>query len=266
MSLTSTRPRPTRAPASNSFLSVLRAEWVKLRTVRGWIIALAFGAAATFALCYLVANGPQTGSCAGLPSGACSTGPRTVIPTGPGGEAVADTYEFVHRTLTGDGNVTAQIASLAGVTSTSEASVQGSLSTSRPGLAAWAKAGLLLTPSTRQGSGYAAVVATGSHGIRFQYDYIHDTAGPQESVTRATPRWVRLARSGGTVTGYTSVDGLRWTEVGSTRLTGLPAAVQVGIFVTSPVDFHASTGYPTQATATFDQLATSGGWTTASGC
>jgi hypothetical protein len=38
MSLTNTAPRPTRQ-ASNSFRSVLWAEWVKLRTVRGWTIA-----------------------------------------------------------------------------------------------------------------------------------------------------------------------------------------------------------------------------------
>ena len=98
------------------------------------------------------------------------------MPTGPGGEAVADTYEFVDRTLTGNGTITAQITSLTGVTSTSAANVQGSLASGRPGLAAWAKAGLLVTPSTPQGSPYAAVMATGGHGVHFQYDYTHDTA------------------------------------------------------------------------------------------
>jgi hypothetical protein len=246
MSLTSTAPRPTRAPASNNWRSVLRAEWVKLRTVRGWIIALVLGAAAMFAFCYLVANGPTT------------NGLRTVVPTGPGGEGVADTYEFVHRTLTGDGTITAQITSLTGVTSTRQANVQGGLSSSRPGLAVWAKAGLLVTPSTRQGSGYAAVMATGNHGIRFQYDYTQDTAGPHGTVPKATPRWVRLVRSGDTITGYTSAAGHRWTEVGSTRLSGLPAAVQVGVFVTSPAAFRTSAASPTLATATFDHITVNG--------
>jgi ABC-type transport system involved in multi-copper enzyme maturation permease subunit len=252
MSLTSTPPRRAGMPATNRLRSVVWAEWIKLRTVRGWIIALILGAAAMFFLCYEVAAGPSTGNCAGLPQGAqCTSGPRTVVPTGPGGEAVADTYEFVHRTLTGDGTITAQITSLAGFTSPSGANVQGSLSSSRPRLAAWAKAGLLVTPSTRQGSAYAAVMATGSHGVRFQYDYTHDTHGSQKAVTKSTPRWVRLVRSGDTITGYTSTNGRRWTTVESVRLAGLPAAVQVGLFATSPVD---GTGHPTLATARFDWI------------
>ena len=52
MSVTSAPPRPTGKPASNSFGSVLWAEWTKFRTVRGWIIALVLAAAATFFLCY----------------------------------------------------------------------------------------------------------------------------------------------------------------------------------------------------------------------
>ena len=259
MSPTSTQPRPTPASASNSWRSVLWAEWVKLRTVQGWIMALVLGAAAMFAFCYLVANGPTTRNCGGLPAGAqCASGPRTVVPTGPGGEAVADTYEFVHRSLTGDGTVTARITSLTGVTSTNPANLQGSLFSSQPGLGAWAKAGLLLTPNTRQGAAYAAVMASGGHGLRFQYDYTHDAAGPPGAVTTTTPRWVRLVRSGDTITGYTSNDGHRWTAVGATRLSGLPVAVQVGMFVTSPVDFHGSTGYPTRATAAFDQITVNG--------
>jgi ABC-type transport system involved in multi-copper enzyme maturation permease subunit len=255
MSLTSTPPRPARTPASNSFRSVLWAEWIKLRTVRGWIIALVLGAAAMFFLCYEVAAGPKTGGCSGLPAGAvCTTGPPTVIPTGPGGEAVADTYEFVHRTLTGDGTITTQITSLTGVISTNPANVHGSLSSSHPGLAAWAKAGLMLTPSTRQGSAYAAVMATGIHGIRYQDDYTHDSAGPKGTITTSTPRWLRLVRSGDTITGYASTDAQSWTEVGSVRLSRLPTAVQVGLFATSPVDFHGATGYPTLATATFDHI------------
>lgn len=260
MSLTSTQPRPAGARASNSFGSVLWAEWIRLRTVRGWIIALVLAAAATFFLCYETAAGPTTGGCSGLPAGGvCASTPRTVIPTGPGGEAVADTYEFVHRTLTGDGNVTVEITSLAGVTSTSPVNTQGSLSSSQPGLAAWAKAGLLLTPSTKQGSAYAAVLATGGHGIHFQYDYTHDTPGVAGAVTTSTSRWLRLVRSGDTITGYTSTNRQRWTKAGSVRLSGLPTAVQVGLFTTSPLAFRGDTGYPTLATATFDQVTVDGG-------
>ena len=247
----------------SSFGSVLWAEWVKLRTVRGWLIALVLGAAAMFGLCYQVAAGPSTGGCSGLPQGAlCTSAPRTAVPTGPGGEAVADTYEFVHHTLSGDGTITAKLASLSGDASADPVNVQGSLLSSRPELAPWAKAGLLVTPSTEQGSPYAAVMATGDHGIRFQYDYTHDTAGPTGIVTAATPRWLRLVRSGDTIIGYISGNGQRWTKVGSARLSGLPATLQVGLFTTSPVEFHGSTGYPSWATATFDHITVNGAPTT----
>src|SRR5258708_29417998 len=78
-----------------------------------------------------------------------------------------------------------------------------------PGLVPWAKAGVLIEPSTRQGTAYAAVMATGSHGVRMQYDYIHDVAGLPGNVSAASPRWLRLTRSGETLTGYQSVDGQR---------------------------------------------------------
>ena len=260
MSVTSAPPRPTGKPAGNNFGSVLWAEWIKFRTVRGWIIALVFGAAATFFLCYETAAGPQTGGCPGLPTGAvCAGVPTTVVPTGPSGSGVADTYEFVHRALTRDGTVTAEITSLAGVTSTNASNVQGSLSASHPGLGSWAKAGLLLTPSTTQGSAYAAVMATGSHGIRFQYNYIHDTPGVAGTVTTSTPRWLRLVRSGDSITGYASTNGHSWTKVGSAHLSGLSAAVQVGLFATSPLTFQGDTGYPTLATAAFDHITVDGG-------
>jgi ABC-type transport system involved in multi-copper enzyme maturation permease subunit len=259
MSATSAPPRSTGKLASTSFRSVVWAEWVKFRTVRGWVIALVFGAAATFFLCYETAAGPHTGGCSSLPVGAvCTSAPRTVVPTGPGGEGVADTYEFLHRALTRDGTVTAEIASLAGVTSTNASNVQGSPSASHPGLGSWAKAGLLLTPSATQGSAYAAVMATGNHGIRFQDNYTHDIPGVAGTVTTSTPRWLRLVRSGDSITSYASTNGQRWTEVGSADLSGLPATVQVGLFTTSPLTFRGDTGYPTLATATFDHLSVDG--------
>jgi ABC-type transport system involved in multi-copper enzyme maturation permease subunit len=258
MSLSNTPLRPVAPTTSNGFRPVLRAEWVKFRTVRGWVIALVLGAAAMFFLCYEVAAGPETGNCSGQPKGACASVPTPVIPTGPGGAGVADTYEYLHRALTGGGTITAEISALTGVTSANASNIQGSLSSSRPGLAAWAKAGLLLTSSTRQGSAYAAVMATGSNGIRFQYDYTHDIPGPQEAVTASAPRWLRLIRSGDTITGYTSSDGRHWTRVGSVRRPGLPTTVQVGLFATSPVDFRGGTGHPTLATASFDQITVDG--------
>jgi ABC-type transport system involved in multi-copper enzyme maturation permease subunit len=109
---------------------------------------------------------------------------------------------------------------------------------------------------------------TGGHGVRFQHDYTGDLAGPRNA------SWVRLARSGSTVTGYASADGATWTRIGSVRLPGLPASAEAGVFVTSPaartleehVGRSEGTASSTTATATFTDLSvagtTTGDWST----
>ena len=229
------------------FGAALRTEWTKLRTVRGWMIALVFAGLMVILFTYLQANGKHTGYCTSPNQNSCVAG-HPQVPTGPGGEAVADTYEFVAKRLTGDGTITARITSLTGRVWAGPANERPSLSDTRPTLAAWAKAGLLITPSTRQGSSYAAVIATGGHGVRFQDDYTHDRAGSP----RTAARWLRLARTGDTITGYESSDAASWHRIASTQLAGLPATVYIGLFTTSPMT---AAGSATQATARFDDIA-----------
>lgn len=248
---------PRREPVdAGGFGHVVRSEWTKFRTVRGWVIGLLVAALLGVLLTFLVANGIHEGSCTGSGS-RCQAG-HPFVPTGPGGEAVADSYQFVGGPLTGNGTVTARVTSLTGVTSTHPLSVAPSPAATRPGLAAWAKAGILLTPTTRQGSPYAAVMATGRHGIRFQYDYTHDRDGRPGVVSDTQPQWLRLTRTGDTLTGYDSSDGTTWAKIGTARLAGLPATVDVGLFVTSPVAFHGSDGAATRATARFDHVTIDG--------
>ena len=133
------------------------------------------------------------------------------------------------------------------------------------------KAGIIIKENTSQGSAYAAVMVTGRHGVRMQYNYTHDVAGPPGGVSAASPRWLRLTRSGDTLTGYESADGTHWTTVGTATLAGLSSTVQTGLFVTSPGDVQVSQGagggsqvHFTQATAVFDQVSlrgkASGAW------
>ena len=255
-------PRPN-GREQGSFRSALAAEWVKFRTVRGWLVALFVSVVLCAIFTFLVANGNHTGTCTG--NGVCTSG-HAFVPTGPAGEAVADSYQYLDQPLTGNGTLTAQVGSLTGLLSTRPPNAAPSTTASRPGLATWAKAGILLTSSTNQGSPYAAVMATGGHGIRFQYDYTHDQAGLPGPASDTSPRWIRLTRSGTTITAYDSTDGTTWHEIGSTHLDGLPATVKVGLFVTSPLDYQDSLGgVPTQATAHFahvavDDHAVTGGW------
>jgi ABC-type transport system involved in multi-copper enzyme maturation permease subunit len=159
------------------------------------------------------------------------------------------------------------VTSLTGLLPTPSASRDAPVGT-RPGLAPWAKAGLIIKASTRQGSAYAAVMVTGSHGVRMQYNYTHDIAG-QPGPVAASPRWLRLTRSGDTITGAESAGGTHWTTLGTAHLAGLPTTVQAGLFATSPqytqpasqsLVLTGAAGGPTQATATFDYLGRQGSW------
>ncbi|MBO2456839.1 ABC transporter permease subunit [Actinomadura violacea] len=250
---TTEAPRPAIRPERESFRPVLRAEWTKFRTIRGRLIGLGIAVVLCTTFTFLVANGTHEGTCTGTGS-TCQSG-HPYVATGPDGEAVADSYQFVGQPLTGNATITVRVRSLTGVTSANSTDTAPSLAHTRPSLAAWAKAGILLRPSTAQGSPYAAVMATGAHGVRFQYDYTHDQAGRPGTVSVASPRWLRLTRTGDTLTGYDSADGTAWTKIGTAHLAGLPSTVQVGLFVTSPVSFEGSgSGFATQATAAFDHV------------
>jgi ABC-type transport system involved in multi-copper enzyme maturation permease subunit len=236
---------------SASFRAALRAEWTKFRTVRGWMIGLVFAALMVVLFTFLQANGKHTGYCTTPNPSSCVAG-HQYVPRGPAGDAVADTYELVAKRLTGGGTITARITSLAGRIWAGPANEAPSLEDTRPGLTSWAKAGLLITPSARQGSSYVAVMATGGHGVRFQYDYTHDQAGLPELTSSTAPQWLRLTRAGDTITGYDSSDGTTWHRIGSAQPAGLPSTVYVGLFTTSPTT---SGGLATQATASFDHVA-----------
>ena len=252
----------------DGFAQLLHAEWTKFRTVRGWLIGLLVAAALTVGVGVLSAAGSHASVCAVQPGKppACHAIPAP--PQGPGGEPVTDQFYFVHQPLTGDGSITVRVDSLTGLILSGTASPDEPLAGARPGVQPWSKAGLILKANTTQGSAYAAIMVTGGHGVRWQHDYTHDVAGAPGAVSAASPRWLRLTRSGDTVTGYDSTDGTRWTRVGSAQLAGLPATVPAGVFAASPdhvqtsqhVGRSSSTGGPTRATATIDRLSVQGGW------
>jgi ABC-type transport system involved in multi-copper enzyme maturation permease subunit len=252
------------------FAQVLRAEWTKFRTVRGWVIGMVV-AAVLIDLVGLFAAGQSNIGCSPGPGGPAKTGQACVppVPLGPGGEAVNDSFYFVRQPLAGNGTITARVASLTGRYGGGggPASPGGPLSNMHPGVQPWSKAGIIITASTRQGSAYAAMLVTGGHGVRMQYDYTGDVAGLPGAATPASPRWLRLTRSGDTITGYDSADGTRWTRVGTVTLAGLPSTVQAGLLATSPAYvqltpfFGGSSGRvgPSLATGIFDHVSLAGG-------
>jgi ABC-type transport system involved in multi-copper enzyme maturation permease subunit len=123
----------------------------------------------------------------------------------------------------------------------------------------WAKAGVLIKESTKPGSQYAAMMLTPGHGVRLQSNFTTDRAGSEATTA---PRWLRLTRSGTSVTGHESADGANWTQVGTVQLPSLPRRVEVGLFVASPraikVERQFGSGSvgvsPTSSTARFSDV------------
>ena len=266
MTATMTPERSGRTPQDerDSFGRLVHAEWTKFRTVRGWVIAMVIAAAVTAGVGLWAASGPQNGCQPSGPNG--PIGPpvacKPVNPVGPGGEAVADSFYFVHQTLTGNGTITARVTSLTGLVSRNGGIAPGENPEQnfvRGTIQPWAKAGIIVTASARPGSAYAAMMVTGQHGVRMEYNYTQDTPGLPGAVSAAAPQWLRLVRSGDTLTGYDSADGSRWTRVGTADLAGLPTAVQAGVFVTSPLAVSAENASPSVAHAVFDHVSMPGG-------
>ena len=249
----------------DGFAQLLWAEWTKFRTVRGWVIGMVIAALVTVVLGLLVTGGGSS-TCQASPSSPVLSGAACLphIPLGPGGEAVTDQFYFVRQPLAGNGSITVRVTSLTGLHVNGNAQAAQGLT---KGVEPWSKAGVIIKASTRQGSAYAAMMVTGGHGVRMQYDFTHDTAGRPGAVSAASPRWLRLTRSGDTITGYDSSDGTHWTKVGTARLAGLSSTVQAGVFSTSPghstvvsqsLGGGTSSGGPTLATAVFDHVSLSG--------
>ncbi|MFG3531028.1 hypothetical protein ACGF8B_30460 [Streptomyces sp. NPDC047917] len=226
----------------------VRQEWAGFRRP-GRLVATAAAALLVIALGLLPAFGVHA-SC---------DGPCPPEPTGPDGSRVNDQFYFLHRDLGENGSITVRMTSMSGTITYPPPDHDRIV----PGLVPWAKAGVIIKDGVRQGSSYAALMLTGGHGVRMQYDYRHDIAGSSRRVSAGSPRWLRLTRSVDTITGYESADGRRWTKVGTAQLSGLPGTVQVGLFATSPGDLtlrSAGLGGATeevrftQAGGTFDRV------------
>ena len=236
------------APERESFWHLVHAEWTKFRTVRGWVIAVLVTIVAIGAGAFLGAD--VSGGCGGghAASSGASAAACPAQPTGPGGVPVQDVFYFAHQPVTGNGTITVQMTSLTGqfIVGTSN----GGFQTAPGGLQPWSKAGIIIKQNTSQGSAYAAMMVTGSNGVRMQWDYVNDTpglgkgAGEAGGVSASSPRWLRLARDGDTISGYDSADGTHWTLAGTATLPGLTSTVQAGLFAAGtsiesyPADFR----------------------------
>jgi regulation of enolase protein 1 (concanavalin A-like superfamily) len=147
-------------------------------------------------------------------SAAFATGTFTIRGAGYDIWGTTDAFRYVYHPLTGDGQIVARVATLQNTN-------------------VWAKGGVMIRETLTAGSSYAMMLVTPGSGSAFQRrlatgaTYLHN-AGPNV----VAPYWVRLVRSGNTITGYVSSDGVNWTQVGSDTFS-MASTVYIGLAVTS---------------------------------
>ncbi len=147
-------------------------------------------------------------------SGSASTDGFTYTVQGSGADIwnKSDAFQYVYQAVTGDGSIIAHVAS-------------------QDDTGGYAKAGVMIRETLDPGSKHALVDLTTSHGTEF----IRRTATGANAVSNfdsgtAVPYWVRLDRSGDTLTAYDSADGVNWNLVGSATIPMAPT-VYAGLAV-----------------------------------
>jgi hypothetical protein len=128
----------------------------------------------------------------------------------------ADAFRFAYTTLTGDGSITARVDTVQPV-------------------ADWTKAGVMLRATLSAGSAQALMLVSANKGLAFQRRA--SSGGISTSTAGGTgkaPAFLKLTRTGTTVTASKSSDGLTWTVVGSDTIA-LPGTIYVGLAVSSHI-------------------------------
>ncbi len=153
----------------------------------------------------------------GIPAsvGSFTVGPPiTMTAAGADIWGTADQFHFAYKRLSGLGSITARVVS---VTDTDP----------------WAKAGVMIRQTLEPGSTNAAMVVTPINGVSFQYRPTTDTDSISTTQAGITaPQWVRVTRSGNTLTGEYSADRTNWVMLGTATVPMLQD-VYIGLCLTS---------------------------------
>ncbi len=169
-------------------------------------------------------SGPFTGVDIGRPT---PSGSETTITSGKaydvagGGfdiDGTVDHFHFLYQQLSGNFDKRVRVASLTNV-------------------AAWTKAGLMVRESLAGSSRNAFMFTTpGSNGTNFSYreNNTGSTRGSGQGASNFPNSWLRLRRVGNVLSGYSSTDGVNWTQIGTFNFSaGLPNTVYFGMAVSS---------------------------------
>jgi regulation of enolase protein 1 (concanavalin A-like superfamily) len=140
----------------------------------------------------------------------------------------ADGLHYAYQSLTGDGTVVARVGSLTGGASSQSA-------------------GVMIRETLTANSKHAYVAFSQSQIYFTNRTTTGGTTSAQSLTGKTLPYWVKLTRSGNTLTAMASADGATWVQVGTPRTISMAAGVYVGLAVSSGQN-------STLATGTFDNV------------
>jgi hypothetical protein len=86
MTALTSSPPPVR-PGRIDFTQLLRAEWIKFRTVRGWIIAVIVATLLTLLFAVFIAHGDHSAPCSTGPGNSCDYAALPLATLASGGPA-----------------------------------------------------------------------------------------------------------------------------------------------------------------------------------
>jgi len=92
----------------------------------------------------------------------------------------------------------------------------------------------MIRESLTDNSRYAMMEVTPGQGLAFQFrlNPAGSTNRTTDGTTTTAPYWIKLVRSGKVFTGYKSIDGVNWVQVG-TGNSNMANTVYIGLAVTS---------------------------------
>lgn len=140
-----------------------------------------------------------------------SSGRWTLLGSGGDIWGTNDAFQFVYRTLPGDGAVSAYV-------------------TGQQDTDPWAKAGVMIRSGLEAGAAHAMMCLTPDMSANFQW---RSSANGESSGTGSTgiqaPYWVRIERTGTNLTGYVSSNGVMWVPVGTARIVMGSACIGLAV-------------------------------------
>jgi len=151
-----------------------------------------------------------------------ASGVFTVQGSGLGMSGTADGMHFVYQPLSGDGTIVARVVSSSA-----------------------GQAGVMIRETLNANAADAYMVAQSPYIYFYDRASTGASAGQQGTLYHGLPYWMKVVRSGSTFSGYTSPDGVNWTQLGTSQTVTMAQNVYVGLVVSSLSN-------SSLATATFD--------------